>query len=72
MQMGVVNITGAGIAGLTLARSLKNLGVRSVVFEKNPNPARHNYGMYVSICASISGREERGGGKKQFLEVYLE
>lgn len=40
-----IHILGAGIGGLTLARCLGKRGVQSVVFEKNPSPARHNYGL---------------------------
>jgi monooxygenase len=38
-----INIVGAGIGGLTLARCLKNKGIHAVVFEKNSSPARHSY-----------------------------
>jgi 2-polyprenyl-6-methoxyphenol hydroxylase-like FAD-dependent oxidoreductase len=40
-----VHIVGAGIAGLTLARSLKKRGIPSVVFERNSSPARHGHGI---------------------------
>ncbi|KAF8866424.1 FAD/NAD(P)-binding domain-containing protein [Acephala macrosclerotiorum] len=40
-----IHIVGAGIAGLTLARCLKNRGIQAVIFEKNPSPAKHNYGI---------------------------
>lgn len=40
-----VHIIGAGIGGLALARCLKNKGIQCVIFEKNPSPAHHNYGI---------------------------
>lgn len=40
-----IHIVGAGIAGLTLARCLKNKGIQAVIFEKNPSPPKHNYGI---------------------------
>ncbi|KAE9381675.1 FAD/NAD(P)-binding domain-containing protein [Stipitochalara longipes BDJ] len=40
-----IHIVGAGIGGLTLARCLKNKDIQAVIFEKNPFPARHNYGI---------------------------
>jgi 2-polyprenyl-6-methoxyphenol hydroxylase-like FAD-dependent oxidoreductase len=43
--MKPIHIIGAGIAGLTLARCLKNKGIGTVVFEKNPSAAHHNYGI---------------------------
>jgi 2-polyprenyl-6-methoxyphenol hydroxylase-like FAD-dependent oxidoreductase len=43
--MKPIHIIGAGIAGLTLARCLKNKGIVAVVFEKNPSAAHHNYGV---------------------------
>jgi 2-polyprenyl-6-methoxyphenol hydroxylase-like FAD-dependent oxidoreductase len=43
--MKQIHIIGAGIAGLTLARCLKNKGVAAVVFEKNSSAAHHNYGI---------------------------
>jgi 2-polyprenyl-6-methoxyphenol hydroxylase-like FAD-dependent oxidoreductase len=43
--MKPIHIIGAGIAGLTLARCLKNKGIAAVVFEKNPSAAHHNYGI---------------------------
>jgi 2-polyprenyl-6-methoxyphenol hydroxylase-like FAD-dependent oxidoreductase len=43
--MKPIHIIGAGIAGLALARCLKNKGIAAVVFEKNPSAAHHNYGI---------------------------
>jgi 2-polyprenyl-6-methoxyphenol hydroxylase-like FAD-dependent oxidoreductase len=43
--MKPIHIIGAGIAGLTLARCLKNKGIAAIVFEKNPSAAHHNYGI---------------------------
>ena len=43
--MSTIHIIGAGIGGLTLARCLKNKGIQAVIFEKDPSPARHNYGI---------------------------
>ncbi|CZR50795.1 uncharacterized protein PAC_00669 [Phialocephala subalpina] len=40
-----LHIVGAGLAGLTLARCLKSRGIQAVIFEKNPSPAKHNYGI---------------------------
>lgn len=40
-----IHIIGAGLSGLTLARCLRNKGITAIIFEKNPSPARHNYGM---------------------------
>jgi len=40
-----IQIIGAGIGGLTLARCFKNRGIQSIIFEKNPSPAHHNYGI---------------------------
>ena len=43
--MKPIHIIGAGIAGLTLARCLKNKGITTIVFEKNPAAAHHRYGI---------------------------
>lgn len=40
-----IHTIGAGIGGLTLARCLKNKGIQAIVFEKNPSPAQHSYGI---------------------------
>ncbi|PMD25117.1 FAD/NAD(P)-binding domain-containing protein [Hyaloscypha hepaticicola] len=40
-----IHIIGAGIGGLTLAKCLKNKGIQAIVFEKNPSPAQHSYGI---------------------------
>jgi 2-polyprenyl-6-methoxyphenol hydroxylase-like FAD-dependent oxidoreductase len=40
-----ITIVGAGLGGLTLARSLKNSGIKTIIFEKNPSPAHHSYGI---------------------------
>ncbi|CZT01501.1 uncharacterized protein RCO7_02096 [Rhynchosporium graminicola] len=40
-----IHIIGAGIGGLTLARCFRNRGIQAVIFEKNPSPAKHNYGI---------------------------
>lgn len=44
-SLPAIHIVGAGIGGLTLGRCLKNKGIHAIVFEKNPSPARHNYGI---------------------------
>jgi 2-polyprenyl-6-methoxyphenol hydroxylase-like FAD-dependent oxidoreductase len=43
--MKPIHIIGAGIAGLTLARCLRNKGIAAIVFEKNPSAAHHNHGI---------------------------
>ena len=43
--MKPIHIIGAGVAGLTLARCLKNKGIAAIVFEKNPSAAHHNHGI---------------------------
>ena len=40
-----VHIIGAGIAGLTLGRCLKNKGIPAILFEKGASSPRHNYGI---------------------------
>jgi 2-polyprenyl-6-methoxyphenol hydroxylase-like FAD-dependent oxidoreductase len=45
MRTPTIYIIGVGTAGLTLARCLKNKGIQAIIFEKNPSPARHNYGI---------------------------
>jgi hypothetical protein len=34
---------------LTLAKCLKNKGIQAIVFEKNPSPAKHSYGISLQI-----------------------
>lgn len=41
----LIHIIGAGVSDLTIARCLRKRGIASVVFEKNPSPARHTYGI---------------------------
>jgi flavin-dependent dehydrogenase len=40
-----IHIIGAGIAGLTLRKCLKNKGILAIIFEKRDAPARHGYGI---------------------------
>lgn len=40
-----ITIVGAGLAGLALGRCLKQHGIASIVLEKAPSSARHNYGI---------------------------
>lgn len=40
-----IHIIGAGLAGLTLARCLRKKGIQTITLEKNPSPAKHNYGI---------------------------
>ncbi|KAF2418949.1 FAD/NAD(P)-binding domain-containing protein [Tothia fuscella] len=40
-----ITIIGAGIAGLTLSRTLLNHGIKSIIFEKAPSKPRHEYGI---------------------------
>ncbi|KAH7364203.1 hypothetical protein BKA65DRAFT_572474 [Rhexocercosporidium sp. MPI-PUGE-AT-0058] len=40
-----IHIIGAGISGLTLARCFKIRGIASIIYEKNPSPSHHNYGI---------------------------
>ena len=47
-----IHIIGAGIGGLTLARCFKNRGIQAIIFEKNPSPAHHNYGISLQPWAT--------------------
>ncbi|PVH85893.1 FAD/NAD(P)-binding domain-containing protein [Cadophora sp. DSE1049] len=47
-----IHVIGAGIGGLTLARCFKNRGIQSIIFEKNPSPAHHNYGISLQPWAT--------------------
>jgi 2-polyprenyl-6-methoxyphenol hydroxylase-like FAD-dependent oxidoreductase len=50
-----IHIIGAGIGGLTLAKCLKNKGIQAIVFEKNPSPAKHSYGisLHTKTCQAL-------------------
>lgn len=39
---------------MTLARSLKNSGIKTVIFEKNPSPAKHAYGITLQPWACLA------------------
>ncbi|KUJ22483.1 FAD/NAD(P)-binding domain-containing protein [Mollisia scopiformis] len=59
-----IHIVGGGLAGLTLARCLRNRGIRGIIFEKNPSPAKHNYGITLQprTCQAllkVLGTDER-------------
>jgi 2-polyprenyl-6-methoxyphenol hydroxylase-like FAD-dependent oxidoreductase len=45
MAQQQVNIIGAGIGGLTLARCLLKHGVNTVLYERMPSTSRHSYGI---------------------------
>ncbi|KAK0119170.1 hypothetical protein ONS95_008028 [Cadophora gregata] len=47
-----IHIIGAGIGGLTLARCFKHRGVQSIIFDKSPSPALHNYGVSLQPWAT--------------------
>ena len=45
MSMPPIVIAGAGLAGLTLGRCLKQKGIPSILFERVSSSPRHNYGI---------------------------
>lgn len=46
-----ITIVGAGLAGLTLARCLKQHGIAAIVLEKASSSSRHNYGITIQPWA---------------------
>jgi 2-polyprenyl-6-methoxyphenol hydroxylase-like FAD-dependent oxidoreductase len=45
----LIEISGAGMVGLTLARCLKNKGMAAIFFEENPSAAHHNRGISLQL-----------------------
>ncbi|KAH8726538.1 hypothetical protein GQ44DRAFT_771300 [Phaeosphaeriaceae sp. PMI808] len=51
MVKQTVSIVGAGLGGLTLSRCLQQRGIPTILYERTPSPAQHNYGITVQPSA---------------------